>query len=561
MSDGIFYGALFGIGIILFVCNVIYSEKMRKKAFLQKLKEQWGKFSETQYGYEEFECISHYFNAQKDGLSYYVDDITWNDLDMDSIFQAMNHTQSSLGAEQLYLMLRTPVVEPEILKEREQLIQYMSEHSKERIKLQGMFAGIGKTKAYAITDYMSMLDGIKIGHNGKHYLAAAMGVCALASLLWNPVIGIVILSAVFAFCASTYYGEKAKVEPYLVSFAYLLRMMKAAEMLQKESLGPLEKYQKELRQLNKEFAAFRKNSGLVMSIKNSGSPLDAIFDYVRMFFHVDLIKFNKMAMVLKNKKTQCERMIEIMGTLEAVIAIASFRQALPYYAIPQLVQTNQAYLKVTELYHPLIEEAVSNDMSADRGVLITGSNASGKSTFLKTLAINAILSQSIHTSIAKTYQASLFRIFSSMSLRDNLSGNESYYMVEIKSIRRILEAAKEKETPMLSFVDEVLRGTNTVERIAASSHILRGLNQSHVLSFAATHDIELTYLLEEEYDNFHFTEEIKEGDILFSYKVFEGRAQSRNAIKLLELMGYEKDIVTCAEQCAKYFLETGQWKM
>lgn len=561
MSDGVFYGALFAVGIIIFICNAIHSEKIRKKAFLQKVKNQWGKFSETEYGYEEFECISHYFKAQKDKVSYYVDDITWNDLDMDSIFQVMNHTQSSLGAEQLYLMLRTPVMEPEILEEREQLIQYMAENSEERIKLQGMFAGIGKTKSYAITDYMSMLDSVKLSHNGKHYLAAGIGICTLASVLVNPVIGIFFVICAFAFCASTYYGEKAKVEPYLVSFAYLLRMMKAAELIQKESLGPLEKYQKELQELNKKFAGFRKKSGLVMSMKNSGSPLDAIFDYVRMFFHVDLIKFNKMVTILRKRKKECNRMIEIMGTLEAVIAIASFREALPYYFIPKLDKTNQAYLKVDELYHPLIEDAVSNDISADKGVLITGSNASGKSTFLKTLAINAILSQTIHTSIAKTYQAPLFRIFSSMSLRDNLSENESYYMVEIKSIRRILEAAEERETPMLSFVDEVLRGTNTVERIAASAHILRSLNQNHVLSFAATHDIELTYLLEQEYDNFHFTEEIKEGDILFSYKVFEGRAQSRNAIKLLELMGYEKNIVACAEQCAEYFLETGQWKM
>ena len=230
------------------------------------------------------------------------------------------------------------------------------------------------------------------------------------------------------------------------------------------------------------------------------------------------------------------------------------------YSLPEFADTKECFIKAEGLYHPMISNAVSNEIAIKRGVLITGSNASGKSTFLKTVAINAILSQSIHTSIAKSYQAPFFRIYSSMSLRDNLAGNESYYMVEIKALRRILQASKE-DTPMLSFVDEVLRGTNTVERIAASSHILKQLNQRNVLSFAATHDIELTYLLEDEYENFHFTEEIREGDILFNYRLFQGRAQSRNAIKLLELMGYDRQIVDSALACANNFLETGQWKM
>ena len=254
-------------------------------------------------------------------------------------------------------------------------------------------------------------------------------------------------------------------------------------------------------------------------------------------------------------------MIEIMGTLEAVIAIASFREFLPFYSLPVLEESKEGYMEAEEVYHPMIPQAVSNSISIKRGALLTGSNASGKSTFLKTVAINAILSQTIYTSVSKKYQAPFFRVYSSMSLRDNLAGNESYYMVEIKALRRILEALKEKDTPLLSFVDEVLRGTNTVERIAASSHILKELNQKHVLSFAATHDIELTYLLEKEYDNFHFTEEIKEGDILFSYKLFTGRTQSRNAIKLLELMGYDENIIESAAKCADNFLTTGQWQM
>ena len=152
----------------------------------------------------------------------------------------------------------------------------------------------------------------------------------------------------------------------------------------------------------------------------------------------------------------------------------------------------------------------------------------------------------------------------SMALRDDLEGGESYYIVEIKSLKRILDVARQHEedtgtNPVLCFVDEVLRGTNTVERIAASTKILQSLHRPGVLCFAATHDIELTELLAECYDNYHFEEEIEEGDILFNYVLRTGKAVSRNAIRLLGIIGYEEAIIEEAEGLASHFLNTGSW--
>lgn len=558
MDEWVVYLVFICIGVVIVIYNIIKSERDRKARFLKSLENQWGNFVNREYTHEEYECISHYSSSRDS--QWKVDDITWNDLDMDRIFKAMNHTQSSLGAEVLYDMLRKPVFSNEILQEREKLFCFMADHKGERTKMQVIFNQIGRTREYAITDYMSMLDKVERKSNFIHYVTAIVSTIALISLFVEPVWGIVLLILAFSFSAFTYYREKAQVEPYLISFAYLLRMMKAAELLSREKLEGLEKYQKKLKEENQHFAAFRNNAGLVMSRKNSGSLVDVVMDYIRMFFHVDLIKFNQMVSELQKNTAECKEMMATMGLLEAAIAVASFREALPYYCIPTLKEDKKGYFRAEGLYHPMIEEPVANDISVERGVLITGSNASGKSTFLKTAAINGILSQTIDTSVAKCYEAPFFRIYSSMSLRDNLAGSESYYMVEIKALHRILQAVYKKETPVLAFVDEVLRGTNTVERIAASAHILQQLNQEHVITFAATHDIELTYLLEQEYENFHFTEEVEQGDISFSYHLFEGRAQSRNAIKLLALMGYEKEIVDSAEQCANRFLEQGIWK-
>ena len=100
-----------------------------------------------------------------------------------------------------------------------------------------------------------------------------------------------------------------------------------------------------------------------------------------------------------------------------------------------------------------------------------------------------------------------------------------------------------------------------MERISASSKILESMAGKQVLCFAATHDIELTRLLEELYDNYHFEEQVEDNDITFSYHLETGRARSRNAIRLLGIMGYEKEIIEAAGQMAERFVETGKWSL
>ena len=146
-----------------------------------------------------------------------------------------------------------------------------------------------------------------------------------------------------------------------------------------------------------------------------------------------------------------------------------------------------------------------------------------------------------------------------MALKDNLLNNESYYIVEIKSLKRIIDAIDDR-VPVLCFVDEVLRGTNTIERIAASSHILKYLSRQNVMCFAATHDIELTHMLVDDYSNYHFTENVQKNDIQFSYELLKGRATSRNAIQLLNIIGFEKSIVKNADELAHKFMEQGVWE-
>lgn len=294
----------------------------------------------------------------------------------------------------------------------------------------------------------------------------------------------------------------------------------------------------------------------------SGNLFDALFDYIRILFHVDLIKLSTMIREVQRYEKELLEIYDIVGFLDSMLAVASYRERMRDYTLPVFYKEKNKIqnMMVRGMYHPLLSDPVKNDFSTDKCMLLTGSNASGKSTFIKTVAINALFAQTIHTVLADVYEASFYRIYSSMALRDDILSAESYFIVEIKSLKRIFEKTRESELPVLCFIDEILRGTNTVERVAASSELLEALSKQNAMCFAATHDIELTYLLEESFDNYHFTEHIQDDDILFDYLLKTGRADSRNAIRLLSMIGFDKELVNASQKRVEVFLSEGVWR-
>ena len=323
----------------------------------------------------------------------------------------------------------------------------------------------------------------------------------------------------------------------------------------------------EIRELTDGFNKLSSFSGIAMSMQNpvgSSNPIDVIFDYLRMLFHFDLMKFQQMLRIIREREEDIVSLTRKIGTLDAAASICYYRSSLQTYSEPMFLKYTddvQTSAVLKEVYHPLLQDPVSNSLEMKKNILLTGSNASGKSTFLKTVALNAVFAQSILTCLAVEYSFPMVRVMTSMSLRDDITSGKSYYMQEIEAILRILKACEDDvKTPVFCCVDEVLRGTNTVERIAASAQILKTLSEKGVMAFAATHDIELTSLLEEEYDNHHFEETYVDGNISFSYKLKSGRATSRNAIKLLGALGYDGKLIERAEEMSSNYMKTGKWE-
>lgn len=555
----IFAGVVVAI-IVLIMMKGLWEEQKKRKNFILWLRNHYGELPQRgEYKDEEMKKIARYYQAH-DHKGFHIDDITWNDLNMDEVFKRINYTYSAAGEEYLYYLLRTPMQEDAGVERMEKHIDYFMQNEEDRIAYQIFFAGIGKTGKYSIYDYLDYLDLLGERNNGKHYLGNLAIIAALGLLFFSVQYGVLLLVVTLMYNITSYFKDKNEIDPYITSFGYILRLVRNVEKMEKLPARAFEKEMEELKSCRKKMGNFKTGSYIVMSssrMSASGNPLEILFDYLRMAFHLDLIKFNSMLSEVRKNKEDIDRMLTITGYMEAMASIGAFRTSLEKYCIPEF--DKRRGLKAENLYHPLLEKPVKNSILTERGVLITGSNASGKSTFLKTVAVNAILAQTIHTCMADHYQAGLYRIMSSMALRDDLAGGDSYYIVEIKSLKRILNQIEENGNPVLCFVDEVLRGTNTVERIAASTQILKSLACPSVLCFAATHDIELTHLLERYYNNYHFEEEIIDNDVVFRYHLLKGRATTRNAIRLLGVMGYDDVIIREAEEMAENFLEKGSW--
>ena len=548
--------------IILFlVIKGIYDEKRYKQRLYLRLKNSWGNPSRQEYPQQLMDAVKYYYNNNKGDND--IDDITYNDLNMDAVYKSVNHTMTSIGEEYLYALLRTPCTDIAVLEERERVINCMGADEEGRIKLQMALAGMGKLNRISVYSYISDIKNMDSGNKLYHIFCAAALLDSAGLCFVKPAIMVLVTALIIIYNVITYYKNKAEIDPYIQVFAFIARTISQSEDVAKAGIAGIEEYQERLVSCTAGLKKFGKNSWLVSGGNMSGDILDSFMDYIRILFHIDLMKVCDMVNELKKHENELADIYNITGYIDSMVSIASFRAGTGSWCVPVLKYTDSMKnitMEFTDLYHPLIENPVKNSIKTEKSILITGSNASGKSVFIKTVAINAIFAQTIHTVLAESYSSCFFRVYSSMALRDDIFSNESYYIVEIKSLKRILDKAEEQGVPVLCFIDEVLRGTNTLERIASSSQILKQLATLKSLCFAATHDLELAKILVNYFDNYHFEETVKENDVIFDYKLRKGNTKTRNAIKLLNMIGYDKTLTSRAEELAQFFLENGSWR-
>lgn len=530
--------------------------RRKREYFIRRLKKEYGSIPDAEYSAERYNALHGYFNEHERTLNS-IDDISFHDIDGERLFKRINYCYSSTGEEYLYYLLRTLQLDRSLeeWKKWDEKVNSIDADEAARIEMQVAFAKLGRTGKYSIFQYIRWLDLVEEKPFFHFLLLWGMYIVSVVVTFLIPPLGIWLLVGSALYGIYSKLKQRKAVEPYLVSVEYLVRTLSFVDInAKKKQFDKIwgEDFDRltSLRKKVKNISGFN----MWMMQKNSGS--DPLIEAVKEFFngitHADLVIFYQIARTIKKERDVIYELLTLMGRMEAEISVASFRKSLPFYATPDF--SREEGIAMEDGIHPLLEDAIPNSFDITKGMLLTGSNASGKSTFLKMVEVSAILAQTIYTVPAKVYAAKRFRVFSSMSLKDDLENHDSYYMVEIKAIKRIMDASADKTYPLLVFVDEVLRGTNTVERIAAASEIMRSFSGDNMFAFAATHDLELTKILEDVFVNYHFEEVVTENDIFFPYRILEGPAHTRNAIKLLALMGYPEAMIASADAIAKELL-------
>ena len=219
-----------------------------------------------------------------------------------------------------------------------------------------------------------------------------------------------------------------------------------------------------------------------------------------------------------------------------------FRESLPYHSLPGRCREGESF-HVADIYHPLIDHCVSNTVTLHgKSVLITGSNMSGKTSFIRSIGVCQLVAEALNTCFARSFRyPSGMRLASAIHMEDSLLEGKSFFLQEVQTIKEMIDLSREGNH--LFLLDELFKGTNTVERIAIAKAVLSALIRQRNIVFVSTHDIELASLLKDEYDLYHFCENVENGVLSFDYKLKSGPVTERNAIRILEICGYPQEVV------------------
>ena len=542
MQTALALGAVFVIFTVIF----LYDWRHEKKKQRKWIKDHYG--IKPQQAKKSYELAGIYW--EEFGGEYpedeIIDEVTWNDLDMNYVFDRINNCISFAGEQLLYSKLHHLPKERAYQKQLEEQITYYETNSDKREQMQLHLSRLGKEESnFYLPLFISNLEMLGISNIWFYRgLQVLLVIAVLFAIFSGQSAAFLAALVVFLFNAVVYAVKKAEHEIYLDALGGIIRLVKVTNSLLHDKQQPVVQIPDNIRRDLKLFRKMTRMVGILQKKKQaavSGDMIGMLRDYLIGATLWDFTNYDKIIRFLRGKEENFMEIYQFTGMIDMSISVASFRKSLPFYCIPKF--TREKILRMEELYHPLIQEPVCNTVTLDNHCMITGSNASGKSTFIKAVVINAILAQNIHTCTAKHFTLPSAGIITSMAIRDDIMSGESYYMKEIKYLNRIIENLSDNRI-VICAIDEILRGTNTRERIAASAAVLKYLSKANCLALIASHDVELIEHLGDNFYYYYFCDRMSDKDIKFDYKIQEGISNTNNAIRLLEYVGFPEEIIT-----------------
>jgi hypothetical protein len=473
------------------------------------------------------------------------------------IFGLLNRTSTALGARRLRDMLDRPLLSPERIRARQSSARWLAENTGARDEVMAGCAALrNEDKRLART--------IEAVHSAKALklfapVATLRGwsavslILALASLglslagQWNwGTLGGAVLTINMVLYVLMRTALSPCIEPWLDT-AWAVRGLEIAARHAAAKLPD----EGELGDLRRAFHAVAASPCLPslhsrVGWAERGGGMHVLFNVVGFY---DLHVAAGLVACVVPHRAELLRAIAALGRLEALCSLACFAAEQPIRSVPDFSDAREIEIKGG--VHPLVTptSVIGNDVrldSAARIWIVTGSNMAGKSTFLRMVGVNTLLAQIGAMPTVRAMRLTPLRLISDLRARDNLAESESYFLSEVRHLRRMITPPPGEEA-ILGLIDEPFRGTNSQDQTAASVAVVRHLLASGHLFLLATHDRHLTTLADgRAATNFHFRENLGSDGLVFDYKLHDGPATTRNALRILEHEGYPASLLADA---------------
>ncbi|MCA9668990.1 MAG: hypothetical protein KC503_25520 [Myxococcales bacterium] len=472
---------------------------------------------------------------EHEGKRFELDAQTFADLDLDAVYGAIDRSSTPLGAQCLYEALRRPHLSPAGLTSRRQMVDSLRADATRRRAVQAALAPLSHPCGYSLAPLVWRPVRLALPLSTKLWRAARALLLLLGALAFTVApafgLGAITLVAINSLVHLRFEREALDVSAALAYLATTLRAAeRLAEVVDDKRGAAIEQHLRATAQLQRRLATLA-----------AQDPLGVV-DFVHAVTLTRAIACCRAIDELARCSRDVRALLRHVGAIDMALARAALAEHVAL-SRPNLDARPDAALRIDGARHPLVEGCVANDYSSRRfgaGLLISGGNATGKSTYLRAVALNVVLAQAIDAVFADRYRAPWLRVMTSISIADDVQAGRSFFLSEAHVALSLLRRAEQRGPRALIVVDELFRGTNSVERVAIVVAVLHHL-VARGLVIAATHDNEVLERL---------------GGACFTLACFEtggepfglrrGRVAVGNAIATLERLGFPQSVVASA---------------
>ncbi|QES89474.1 MutS-related protein [Rhizosphaericola mali] len=270
-----------------------------------------------------------------------------------------------------------------------------------------------------------------------------------------------------------------------------------------------------------------------------------IYEQIKILFLWEFRLYRRTSKGITANRENLKTYFNFIGFTDMAYSIASLRASKNiHFCTPTRISIPK--ISFENLQHPLVENCIGNSFIFSRSCLITGSNMSGKTTFMRAIAINIQLSNTLNMAFADTFQYYNFPIYSAITISDDINNSKSFFFAEVDVMKNI--TSKTQKGNSLILLDEIFKGTNHDEKIAIKYAFYTFLNENGNIVLASTHDLEMAENLSNTYDFIYFNESIINNKLQFDYKLKLGLCKEQNAIRILELANMNYSIINYAKE-------------